>query len=243
MQLQKGVSIVTATFNERENIPLFLKAIEKVMAGFSYEVIVVDDNSKDGTVDFLLREKEKNERLKVLINRKREGLLKSNMMGLMEAKGEIRVVMDADLQHPPESIPDMLDCINGKDAVIMSRFVPGSMLDDFDPTRRIVTDVAIFLCHSILPETRRFSDPLSGFFAIGENINVPYDPIGELFDGKRGFKTLIPIILSNAGKNIIEMPFSFHKRNWGRSKLVWDNIPIPRYLMELSAYRAWIKEA
>ncbi|MEM0073513.1 MAG: glycosyltransferase [Thermoplasmatales archaeon] len=243
MHPERGVSIITATFNERENVPLLLEAIDQAMTDCKHEIIVVDDNSTDGTVSILLNEMNKRNSLKVIVNKKREGLVKSNMIGLREAKGEIKVVMDADLQHPPEEIPMMLNFIEGNDAVIMSRFLPGSRIEAFDPARQFITTTAIFLCHTMIPETRSFSDPLSGFFALGEKINIPYDPVCELLDGKRAFKTLIPIIIYNTRKKIVEAPFTFRRRNWGRSKLVRDNIPIPRYIMELNAYRELTREA
>ncbi|MEM3224650.1 MAG: glycosyltransferase, partial [Thermoplasmatales archaeon] len=75
MHPERGVSIITATFNERENVPLLLEAIDQAMTDCKHEIIVVDDNSTDGTVSILLNEMNKRNSLKVIVNKKREGLV------------------------------------------------------------------------------------------------------------------------------------------------------------------------
>ncbi|MEM0133792.1 MAG: hypothetical protein QXU18_00980, partial [Thermoplasmatales archaeon] len=104
------------------------------------------------------------------------------------------------------------------------------------------TSLAIALCHMIVPQTRNFKDPISGFFAIGRKVVIPYEKLFASLGNRRGYKVLIPIIASNADKNFIEVPYFFDSRHWGESKIGRENLLIPRYLSELNQYRSLFRE-
>ena len=236
------VTIVTATLNEKGNVLELVERVQKATKDVPHELIIVDDNSIDGTIDLLKRLECTDCGLRVIINDKREGLLKSNLRGLREASGDVMIVLDSDLQHPPEKIPSILEEIeNGSPGVIMSRFTEESLVFRRNPLRSYATSAAIALCHTLLPPTRRYKDPISGYFGFNREVKIPYDKILELFDGRIAYKTLIPILAGNADKKFTELPFHFGKRNWGQSKIITENF-FSRYLSELNSYRAILRE-
>ena len=236
------VTIVTATLNEKGNVLELVERVQKATKDVPHELIIVDDNSIDGTIDLLKRLECTDCGLRVIINDKREGLLKSNLRGLREAAGDVMIVLDSDLQHPPEKIPSILEEIeNGSSGVIMSRFIEESLVFRRNPLRSYATSAAIALCHTLLPPTRRYKDPISGYFGFNREVKIPYDKILELFDGRIAYKTLIPILAGNADKKFTELPFHFGKRNWGQSKIITENF-FSRYLSELNSYRAILRE-
>ena len=236
------VTIVTATLNEKGNVLELVERVQKATKDVPHELIIVDDNSMDGTIDLLKKLECTDCGLRVIINEKREGLLKSNLRGLREAAGDVMIVLDSDLQHPPEKIPYIVKEIeNGSPGVIMSRFTEESLVFRRNPLRSYATSAAIALCHTLLPPTRRYKDPISGYFGFNREVKIPYDKILELFDGRIAYKTLIPILTGNDDKKFTELPFHFGKRNWGQSKIITENF-FSRYLSELNSYRAILRE-
>jgi dolichol-phosphate mannosyltransferase len=242
MKSTNFVSIVSATLNEKGNVLELVDRIQKATKDVPHELIIVDDNSSDGTIDLLEKVEATDCGLSVIVNDRREGLLKSNLRGLRYASGDVMVVLDSDLQHPPESIPSMVKEIeDGYAGVIMSRFVEESAVSQRNPLRSYATSAAIALCHTLLPPTRKYKDPISGYFAFDRSVTVPYEKIFEIFDGRIAYKTLIPILAGNADKKFVELPFYFGKRNWGESKIVTENF-LSRYLSELNLYRTILRE-
>ena len=123
----------------------------------------------------------------------------------------------------------------------MSRFIEESLVFRRNPLRSYATSAAIALCHTLLPPTRRYKDPISGYFGFNREVKIPYDKILELFDGRIAYKTLIPILAGNADKKFTELPFHFERRSWGQSKIITENF-FSRYLSELNSYRAIFRE-
>ncbi|MCL5874399.1 MAG: glycosyltransferase [Candidatus Thermoplasmatota archaeon] len=238
------VSIVTATLNERGNVLEYIDRVRKAQGKIPYEIVVVDDNSTDGTIELLERIEYDEPALRKIVNDRREGLLKSNLKGLKASRGRIKVVMDADLQHPPEVLGNIVKNMErGTDCTVMSRFVNGGTLSKRDAYRTSATSLAIGLCHVFVPQTRSLKDPISGFFAIGDRVNVPYERLFTCFGDRRGYKVLVPIIANNTDKKFAEMPYYFNNRIWGESKIGKENLLIPRYLTELSRYHSLFKES
>jgi len=211
---KKLVSIVVPTYKEAENIPELVKKIDEAMKEkYSYEVIIVDDNSNDGIdkkVDQLLSEKY-NVTLKVRTNER--GLSSAVIAGLKISKGDIFLVMDADLSHPPEKVPEMIDQIimNDADFVIGSRFVKGGGAAHFNWFRKLNAWVSKMLARPFSNAT----DPMAGFFAFPKHIiDGKYDLLNPL-----GFKIGLEIIVKGAPKNLKEIPIQFQERLHGESKL------------------------
>jgi len=122
--------------------------------------------------------------------------------------------MDADLQHPPELIPDLLRRVkDGADIAIASRYVKGGGCQGWGLTRRIISKGAIVFAHLFLPSTRQINDPLSGFFMFHRQVvtHAHLKPIG--------YKILLEILMEGEFQNVAEVPYSFMIRSSGESKL------------------------
>jgi len=122
--------------------------------------------------------------------------------------------MDADLQHPPEIIPDLVKALeNGADMAFASRYVPGGGCPRWGLVRRIISKGAIKISHVLLPSSRKVKDPMSGFF-IFKRENVETDRLKPI-----GYKIALEILMVGNFKNVAEVPFIFEDRTAGASKL------------------------
>jgi dolichol-phosphate mannosyltransferase len=211
--MRKSISIIIPTYNERENITTLAERIHRALSPRDYEVIFVDDNSQDGTAD-LINSLSARYPLRVIVRKEARGLATAVIHGIEHSDGETVVVMDADLQHPPEVIPDLLGKTeSGADIVIASRYVKGGGMKEWGLTRKIISRGAIVLAHLLLPATRPVKDPMSGFFAFKRAAldNARLSP--------RGYKILLEIMIEGKFKNAAEVPYTFESRRGGESKL------------------------
>ncbi|MEM4475221.1 MAG: glycosyltransferase, partial [Fervidicoccaceae archaeon] len=123
------LSVIIPTYNEAENIPVLLRrlkrALESSSVGDKYEVIIVDDSSPDGTAkvaEETARKESIEDKVRVIVRPGRLGLSTAVLEGVKLARGKYLVVMDADLQHPPEKVPEIYSrLVDGADLVIGSR--------------------------------------------------------------------------------------------------------------------------
>jgi dolichol-phosphate mannosyltransferase len=205
-------SIVVPTFREAESLPELIDRVGKLRAAGTsiVELLIVDDDSQDGTEELMHSRPEPWVRLMV---RKRErGLSQAVLAGLRQAKGDILVVMDADLSHPPEVIPTMLAAINaGADFVLGSRYIEGgTTADTWGLFRFINSRVATYLARPLT----RITDPMSGFFALPravfERAENP-DPVG--------YKIGLELLVRCRCEHVKEVPIHFANRLRGTSKL------------------------
>ena len=159
------LSIVVPTYNEKENIPELIKRIFKVLGenNIDGEVVIVDDNSPDGTAK-VAEELSKDYNVQVIVRKDERGLSSAAIRGMEDAKGEILCVIDADLSHPPEVIPDMLKQITeGKvELVIGSRRVAGGGIENWPMKRKVVSKCASLIARPLT----KVKDPMSGFFML-----------------------------------------------------------------------------
>lgn len=129
---KKELSIVIPTYNEAENIKEIVskvkETLEKTPFKNSYEIIIVDDNSKDKTYE-LLFSLSKTEKNLIGINRLKKGIATAVLDGINSANGSLVLTLDADLSHPPEKIPELLSYIKDYDIVIGSRYISGGKMD------------------------------------------------------------------------------------------------------------------
>jgi len=211
--MKDKLSIIVPAYNEKDNIAPLVERIHKALAGRDYEIILVDDNSTDGTI-IIAEGLGARYPVKLFVRREEKGLATAVVHGLKQASGNIIGVMDADLQHPPEVLPDLLKAIEGgADMAFASRYVKGGGCPGWDTTRKIISRVALMVSHLLLPSSRRVKDPLTGFFMFRrEKVMVErLKPIG--------YKISLEIMLMGNFKNIVEVPFVFEERSAGQSKL------------------------
>jgi dolichol-phosphate mannosyltransferase len=211
------LSVVVPTYNEVDNIALIVDAISNTLDGItSYEIIIVDDNSKDRTWELAEHLANKNENITSFRRVTAKGLSSAVIDGFMISKGEYVSVIDADLQHDESILVEMLNyCHNGADLVIGSRYCPDGSTGKLGTGRKIISKMATKLSQYI--SNVKMSDPMSGFFIIRKVIFL--DVVDKL-DGK-GYKILLDIAsqLESKDISIVEVPYTFKKRVSGDSKL------------------------
>ena len=220
---QSDITIILPTYNEAQNIGELISRLRLVVP--SAEILVVDDNSPDGTAWIAER------RGCTTVRRFNEkGLSSAVIEGLSYATGEKVVVMDADLQHPPESIPELLRSLDHCDVVIGSRYCNGGKIEGWRMSRRIVSRVANFLAW---PLASRVADRTSGFFALRRCTAPPLHLLGA-----KGFKILLEILVKGNGVRVEEVPITFKCRAAGESKFKGKQArEYLAQLMGLTAYR------
>lgn len=208
------ISIVIPTYNEKENLANLIKKIQYSLETTSFEIIIVDDNSPDGTGKIADEISNLNGFIKVIHRPSKLGLTSAIIDGFKTSKGEFIGVLDADLQHSPEILLEFLKKIHeGADLIIASRYIKGSNYDGWGLYRKIVSRVATFMTHVILPQTKNVMDPLSGYFILRKKqlCNIQLTGIG--------WKILLEIIVNCRFKKIVEVPYVFKTRTSGDSKL------------------------
>jgi hypothetical protein len=215
--LPLSVSLILPTYNEAESIVETIERAETSLGAHDVkgcEIIVVDDDSPDGTGEIAAETARRFSNVRVINRPRRSGLSSAILDGMQNAGGDVLAVMDADLQHPPESLPRLLTAIQeGSDLAIMSRYAEGSRVEDRRPGKLFASFCAIGLTHLLLPVTRGVKDPISGFFMLRRDVisNASFRPMG--------FKMLPEILARGRCSSVREVPFTFHQRMRGRSKM------------------------
>jgi len=208
------LSLIIPTYNEADNIPELIERVEKSLEDMNFEVIIIDDNSKDGTADIAEKLGAKYGNIKVLRRNGRFGLGSAVVDGMRISSGDLLAVMDADLQHPPELLPMMVKTAEkGFDVVIASRYANGGGVKGWSYLRRFISAGAILLAYIFLPKVRTVRDPVSGFFLIRRGVvdGVPLD--------HSGYKILLEILIRGRYRRVAEVPYIFTPRRRGESKL------------------------
>jgi len=216
--MKDGVSVIVPTYNEKDNLSELIKRLNKALAGYDHEILVVDDDSPDETWK-LAEELSKNYPVKSIRRTGERGLSTAVLRGLKESIYDTMVVTDADLQHPPEKVPELVDAIKkGADIAIGSRFVEGGSVGDWGKSRLYVSKGAKFLAETLFRKLRDIKDVESGFFAVKKNVieNVQLKPVG--------YKILLEILVMGNYQKVTEVPYVFDIRKRGKSKLGFKNV-------------------
>lgn len=205
-------SIIIPTLNEFENIDSLLQRLTALdCQNGDFEIIVVDDNSTDGTSD-QVRKWNNNPNIRLLERKEKPDLTASILAGVAVARSNIIVVMDADLSHPPESVPAVVfPVINGEyDLVVGSRYIPGGNIENWPLYRKLLSRVGGWIARPICD----VNDPMSGFFAFRKKL------INSVSNDAQGYKILLELLMANYGKiRVTEVPICFRDRIHGASKL------------------------
>lgn len=225
---QKFVSIIIPTFNESKNIADLLNQIQSnIPAATNVEIIIVDDNSPDGTgrvVEKYIEEKgdtwyidntNQNVSIKIIHRTEKTGLISALMNGISSSKGKNVLIMDADFSHPPEVINRMItelkkepNCI-----IIGSRYINGGAISGMPFKRFLLSIGANFIARHGLC-LKNVYDPMSGFFAF------PKHALQDMEFNTNGFKILLEILIKKKNSiRVKEIPYTFKDRKYGKSKL------------------------
>jgi dolichol-phosphate mannosyltransferase len=222
---------VVPTFNERERLPELVRAIFAAYdaGGVEGELIIVDDNSPDGTGD-VADELARSFPIRVVHRAGKLGLGTAVIEGFDAAEAEIVGVIDADLSHPPELVPRMLSVLQqeGADLVIGSRYIPGGGTRNWEMSRVLMSRFACLLARQLTP----VRDPTSGFFLMRR------ERARGVTISAGGFKICLELLIRSEPALVIEVPYVFVGRTVGESKMNWKEAAgYLRQLRDLHAYR------
>jgi len=211
------LSIVIPTFNERDNIVPTIERLRMALRGIAWEVIFVDDDSMDGTLDVVRDLSLRDRRVRGIRRVNRRGLAGACVEGILSSSAPVVAVMDADLQHDETRLAKMLEVIrkDGHDLVVATRY--GDELSSDEALTRIRqtgSRVAIRAAQWLL--NVRTTDPMSGFFMVRRSVVESAAP--KL--SQQGFKILLDLIASSPfNLKIAEIPYVFRPRLYGESKM------------------------
>jgi dolichol-phosphate mannosyltransferase len=226
-QSARKTSIILATLNERSNLPAVIERIRKLGLARA-EILVVDDGSVDGTREYVAALAEHDPSIRLLRHDGKQTTLRAQCQGIEAAAGDSIVIMDADLQHPPEAVPQLLAALEqGAAVAIASRYAPGGSAGPRTLKRWAYSRGAEWLTRLALPSARHVTDPVSGYFAFRKEIWMPLNPL------YRGYKLLLFVLVMAEGRPIREVGFSFTPRPGGSSKVTGNYSFIRVFLVEL----------
>ncbi len=235
------VSIIIPTYNESQNILKILKSIQdNLPKNTKTQTIVVDDNSPDGTgklvEDYMQSIKElANHTIEVIHRKTKDGLSSAILKGIQLATGNTIVVMDSDLSHPASLLPKMIDALKHPkcDIVVASRYVNGGAIVGWTRKRKFLSKLATLIAKRGLGV--QVKDPMSGFFAFKKPViqGLSFDAIG--------YKMLLEILVKAKNAKVLEIPYTFTNREFGKSKL--DSKTVFDYLKAVWKLYRYGKEA
>ena len=165
--MKKKVSVILPVYNENGNIEELVRQVYHYTGNDLFEVIVVDDNSPDGTADIVRKLKKKRRNLRLVVRKNEKGLPSAIWRGIQESRGNIVVWLDGDLSHPPKYIPKMLKFIGDYDIICASRYVnQGKDARSF--VRVSASKIINVLAYILLG--LKVKDLTSGFYAVKKEV-------------------------------------------------------------------------
>ena len=209
--------VVLPTYNEAENLPLIVEAVLSLPREF--DVIVVDDNSDDGTAEIADRLASANARVHVLHRPSKLGLGTAYLAGMraaLAAGAQAAITMDADLSHDPALLPEMARRAERFDIVVGSRLAKGGGLEGLSRFRRLFSILANAYLRAMLGV--RCSDFTSGYRAYGKRAMQALSASGIAGRGHAALPELL-FRARRLGLSIAEVPIRFRRRHAGRSKV------------------------
>ena len=213
--MRDKLGLVIPTLNEEANIGTLHDRVRLNLDGaqIDYELLVVDDNSKDGTGAVVQECAKSDPRVRLLVRLGARGLAGAVIHGWNHTDANMLGVIDADLQHPPALLPALVTAVQeGQDIAIASRYSTGNGTPGWNPLRRVVSMAGTWTTLPLQKARIRVRDPLSGFFVMRRAVitGVHLQP--------EGFKLLLEILVRGNIRSAVEVPFHFGQRFGGKSK-------------------------
>ena len=206
------LTIVVPTYNERARLAELVDAVlaAGAAARLALEIVIVDDNSPDGT-GVLAEELARTRPMRVVHRAGKLGLGTAVVAGFGVANAATVGVMDADFSHPPALVPLMFAAMRatGADVLVASRYIPGGSTPDWPLWRRLLSRAGCLLARPIAP----IRDAGSGFFLIRRDLARAADTRAG------GFKICLELLARSAPNRVVEIPYRFDDRKLGESKM------------------------
>lgn len=217
------LALVIPTLREAENIRGVLDDVRRVLdpLRIPYEILVVDDDSDDGTGVIVADVAAEDPRVRLMVRKGERGLSGAILHGWQRTDATILGVMDADRQHPSEVLPRLLSAIlEGHDLAIGSRYALGGELGKWNPARKFFSAAAIWVTWPLQSARARAKDPMSGLFMVRRRC------LRHVKFQQSGFKLLLEVLVRGRIESVKEIPFAFGMRSRGASKanlkVGWD---------------------
>lgn len=209
------IALAIPAFCEAENLPALLECLRPILnqLEIDWEILVVDDDSCDGTDEVVEAFARRDSRIRLLVRKGLRGLSGAVLHAWAHTDASIVGVMDADLQHPPELLGGLVTALlSGCDLAIASRYAAGGQLESWNPLRWFASRAAVWATWPIQRKELRVSDPMSGFFLVRRHCleDIPFQ--------QSGFKLLLEILVRARLSSLREVPFAFGRRFRGSSK-------------------------
>ena len=212
---KKDLSVIIPTYNELENLPILISRLQLTLGQLDYEIIVVDDDSPDGTWKVAQELNSRDDRIKVIRRFDAKGLSSAVTTGMASSTGKVIAVMDADMQHDEAILPQIYQTIAEGDCDICvgSREAQGGSYGKWSLSRKIVSLTAKLLANVVLGSSVK--DPMSGYFAISREY---FDATSKRINSS-GFKILLEFVARGDNPRIKEIGYHFRTRVHGETKL------------------------
>lgn len=217
------LGLVIPTLNEEANIAPLLDRVRAALdpAGIPFEILVVDDDSRDRTAAVVSAIAQRDQRVRLMVRKGERGLSGAILDGWRHCEADILGVIDADLQHPPELLPRLYRAIAcGHDLAIGSRYTNGGGIGDWNILRKLLSSAAIWATWPLQNNGVRAKDPMSGYFLVRRRC------LEDISFQRSGFKLLLEILTRGHIASVEEVPFAFGLRSGGESKanlkVGWD---------------------
>ncbi len=208
------LSIIVPTFQESQNLRLLVREIAEAIDGVisTWEIIVVDDNSRDGSIDVCLSLGAEGFPIRLIVRTHARDLSSAVVEGFRYARAQVFLVMDADLSHPAVAIPQLYSAIlEGAEFAIGSRYVPGGGSDD---SRNVYRWLNSKVASGLAKPLVSLSDPMAGYFAFPRSLLLRCEDLKPI-----GYKIALELLIKSRATRIREIPIHFRTRQFGESKL------------------------
>ncbi len=210
------LSIIVPTYHEAENIGPLVSRIEAALREQgAHEIVFVDDNSQDGSEEKVRELQSQGVPARMIVRRDERGLSTAILRGFREARGDLLLCMDADMSHPPEAIPGMLETLRREkaDLVVGSRYVRGGSIEQgWGFYRWLNSQVALWLARPL----SSLRDSGAGFFLLPKHIFAQATDLNPI-----GYKMLLEVSVKCHCRKVVEVPIQFADRKFGQSKLTF----------------------